>query len=528
MKIANVRLGLATNSSSTHYIVFFKPSVDNLYCDNDCEEQQYNWNEFTCATTSRKMEYLSHVLYRSIVTDVGEQYAKTIVNSWVGSDVYNDSGYIDHNSTMTLPSVYSGKGIDIEFFNDFKEYLSKDNVLIIGGNDNSDPLHDAHFDESAELSSLSSLSSENLVCRKDGSVWFLFNRKTGARFSLSFDDTIEDFNPQVPLLVDLKITDFCLSGCDFCYQNSTPAGKHASGENVKLITRALEKLKVFEIAIGGGEPSEFPEFNNLIYESYSPNVIKNFSTRNEKVARDFVLSKSALSKIPKGNLTKLGQHRLSFRETHRGACALTIDSATQAQVFANQPGLAKSKFVFHYVMGSTSEKTFKEILQTCRVFKIPIILLGFKNFGRGVKFEPKNYDNWIQIVRETEGTVGIDTALAASYEEQLKSNDISELTYSTKETDTSMYIDAVQMTMKSSSYSDAETAVKLSTKQAYWSDKAIEDIASQIAKAFLKFRQASLESKYKHVKLNEIKASTIMRGNRPSWELRYNSTEGEE
>ncbi|HUU87882.1 MAG TPA: radical SAM protein [Candidatus Glassbacteria bacterium] len=525
MKIGNVRLGLATNSSSTHYIVFLNKNNTNKYLDDDCSDQNYGWNEFTCAETDSKMEYLSHVLYRSVVKDVGEQYAKTIVDAWVGNGFYNEDGYIDHNSTMILPSSYEhSKSIDQDFFEEFKAFISKNNVLIIGGNDNSEPSHPAHFDNAAEVTRIDSLDSSNLVCRKDGSVWFLFNKRTGARFSLSFDESVEDFRPKAPLLVDLKITDFCLSGCNFCYQNSTSQGKHASKHNVDAIIKALEKLKVFEVAIGGGEPTEFPDFEDIMFETYNAeHIVKNFATRNSEVARDFLLKTKDLSEIPKNHLTKMGAYRLNhnIRPKAKGACALTVGSSAEIKSFVSS--CSSKKLVFHYVMGTSDEKEFKNILQTCKVFEIPIILLGFKSFGRGAKFEPQSYDNWIKIVKEVGGNVGIDTALAAAYEEQLKDENVSELTYSTKETDTSMYIDAVQMTMRPSSYSDPKKAIKLSVSDnSYWSEEATNELAKQIQDAFMAFREDSDNfDNFGHREMNIVPISKITRGNRSWWELQY-------
>jgi len=527
MKIGNVRLGLATNSSSTHYIVFLKEDNANRYLDDDCDNQNYGWNEFTCAETGSKMEYLSHILYRSVVGDVGERYAKTIVNAWVGKGFYNEDGYIDHDSTMIFPSSYGHpKTIDQNFFEDFKEFISRDNVLIIGGNDNSDPSHPAHFDKTAEITRIDSLDSSNLVCRKDDSVWFLFNKQTGARFSLSFDDSVEDFRPKAPLLVDLKITDFCLSGCKFCYQNSTPQGKHASKHNVDAIIRALEKLKVFEVAIGGGEPTEFPSFEDIMFDTYNTgHIVKNFATRNSEFARDFLLKTKDLSEIPKNHLTKMGAYRLARPELRpKGACALTVGSLSEIKTFVSD--CSSKNLVFHYVMGTSSEKEFKDILQTCKVYDIPIILLGFKNFGRGVKFEPQKYDNWLKIVKEVGGNVGIDTALAAAYEEQLKDESVSELTYSTKETDTSMYIDAVRMTMHPSSYSDPKNMIKLSVDNGYWSEEKVDELAKQIKNAFMTFREDSNNfDKCGHREMNEVPMSKITRGNRPWWKLQYASDE---
>jgi len=113
--------------------------------------------------------------------------------------------------------------------------------------------------------------------------------------------------------------------------------------------------------------------------------------------------------------------------------------------------------------------------------------------------------------------------LAAAYEEQLKDENVSELTYSTKETDTSMYIDAVQMTMRPSSYSDPKKAIKLSVSDnSYWSEEATNELAKQIQDAFMAFREDSDNfDNFGHREMNIVPISKITRGNRSWWELQY-------
>lgn len=66
----------------------------------------------------------------------------------------------------------------------------------------------------------------------------------------------DDGRPSAPYLMDIKVTNKCNAGCPFCYQDSVPDGGHA---NLRDLVRVLGTLKhyPFQIAIGGGEPTEW-------------------------------------------------------------------------------------------------------------------------------------------------------------------------------------------------------------------------------------------------------------------------------
>jgi len=522
MKIGNVRLGLATNSSSTHYIILLN-NKKHKYGDADCHGQNFGWQEFTCASKLKKMQYLSQSIYKNLTYEVGEVYAKIIVGAWLeNNEILDTDGYIDHQSDISFPKLdekYSkNKHMNFEFLNDFKEFLCRDDVIIIGGNDNEDHFHEAHLESNAIICNTNDFSAnaQSSACRKDGSVWYLFNKFNGTRFSLSFDENIKDFRPSVPLLVDIKITDQCKSGCSFCYQNSSPKGEHATIQNINLLSAALDELKVFEIAIGGGEPTEHPHFCEIIYSSN--NFVKNFSTRNSYATKEFLAGLSDLEKEPHIISSGLAAYRIKNGIKKRyGACALTIDSEHDVKrIVESLPKTARNKLAFHYVMGTSNEETYKNILQACSVFDVPIVLLGYKHFGRGVTYKPAPYDNWLKIAQSVGGHVGIDTALAREYEEELKEEKISTLTYSTEETDTSMYIDAVTMKMGPSSYCDPSEMIPLKMDEiSIWNPDHITNLSEQIKNAFKLFRDKNEKTftlKAEPLCWNPIPASKLFNG----------------
>ena len=54
MNISNIRLGFATNSSSTHSIIILPGQVDDMVW-----EGEFGWQNFTLASSGAKMLYLA-------------------------------------------------------------------------------------------------------------------------------------------------------------------------------------------------------------------------------------------------------------------------------------------------------------------------------------------------------------------------------------------------------------------------------------------------------------------------------------
>src|ERR1035437_3839147 len=285
MKIHNVRLGHATNSSSTHSIIY----TDYPVGDKDVYDGEFGWNHFTAASLETKKLYLASTLYSNLKYQVSNDIAMAVVRDWVGVSL-TPSTYggveenIDHQSIFRLPVEYSGKGIHKQFFDEFKEYMLKDGIVILGGNDNSEDSHPLlSSNKKIELPIPTDTNAE-LVARKDDSgYWTLFNREAGTKIRFSFNDF--EYSPvraSTPELVDLKITDYCTEGCAYCYQDSTPEGSHAKKQDIMSILYALADAEVFEIAIGGGETTDHPDFAEIVNMAKYYKITPNFTTKSLK------------------------------------------------------------------------------------------------------------------------------------------------------------------------------------------------------------------------------------------------------
>lgn len=437
MKVHSIRIGHATNSSSTHSIILIPGGAKR----HDTGHTDFGWEFFTAATEESKKNYLAIALRDAVKENCGEEIADVVAKEWVG--VSPDGGYIDHQSSPTLPSAWDGKGVDKTFFDEFSAYILRDDVVILGGNDNTDQSHPL-ASKGKNVGWYRSFPIEqgagNIVARKDGAYWTLFNRSTGVKMRVSFGDgalAVPPVKSRAPELVDVKITDFCPIGCEFCYQDSTTKGKHAPENDIRTLARTLGELRVFEVAIGGGEPTMHPQFEEILKSFRYYGIVPNFTTKSTHWMDKPTIVAAVLES--------------------GGSFAYSINTVAELREVLPRLQSFKGRAHVQHVMGvDENEQAFKELLTACAEEHIPLTLLGYKTVGRGKSLLAKDYSWWLDVVlavgKEKYLRVGIDTALAAQYVEQLHAARIPSRLFEVKEGAFSMYIDAVTKTAGPSSY----------------------------------------------------------------------------
>ena len=185
MRILNVRLGFATNSSSTHSIVVVdKKYKDKLYGD------YFGWERFVLASKKQKKRYLAATLATNLVRLIGKDEALKVTKAYTGVNL-EDPYMIDHQSIICLPTTWDEKFIDIPFFEALSEYILRDDIVIVGGNDN-------EYSESLPVSGrmsplpfydITDIYGPRLVARYDEEhgYWTVFNRDSGTKVRFEFD-----------------------------------------------------------------------------------------------------------------------------------------------------------------------------------------------------------------------------------------------------------------------------------------------------------------------------------------------------
>lgn len=81
-----------------------------------------------------------------------------------------------------------------------------------------------------------------------------------------------------PELLDISITNFCTKDCNFCYRNSSPIGKHLSVEDLEMLIEQCEDIGVLQIALGGGNPNQHPDFCQILKIIRERGIIPTYTT----------------------------------------------------------------------------------------------------------------------------------------------------------------------------------------------------------------------------------------------------------
>lgn len=404
MKIRSFRVGPATNSSSSHSVVFWHGASDQL-----SDEDHFGWEMFTLASPEAKEEYLDAQWNTVAVDDAWDKGLKTV----------------DHQSTWQWPKL-NGKP-DRRVYDLVKKELLKDGVVVLGGNDNSG--EHPMYDSSTKVPLFELLrNGENVVIREDPvGKWitilapFTYAAPMGLKIRMGEGEITKSYTPE---LMDIKITDKCSFGCDFCYQGSTQEGRHASRQSLERAVDVLREMQVMEVAIGGGEPLEHPLIKDFTQMLWEAGIVANVTTRHKMQGSRW----ERRERLP--HVHKFGQ---------------SIMKAKEVQTF--------SGVCYHVVLGTLPMSEVYNILMKSEA----TLLLDFKTTGRGAPGPVYDYSNWLEVVRavkhirttddelrHNDWQVGIDTPLAKKFEADLKAMGVSDLLYETEEGKHSAYWDLVE------------------------------------------------------------------------------------
>jgi hypothetical protein len=444
MRISNIRYGFATNSSSTHSVIL----MDSRKAQDNGTDFEFGWDFWTAASKEAKARYAAQTVYIEAEKQLGHETALLIAKSLTGIDLAGENGermgYLDHQSEILIPAGPGGKGIDLDYAKDLVKFLTSDGVVILGGNDNTEETHPL-YGAGKHVVFYTEGTPAAWRARKDGKHWTLFNRNSGTKFRISFEGDAAA-KSLAPELVDLKITDFCDIGCPFCYQNSTPKGVHAEKNYLEMLLSSLGQMRVFEVAIGGGEPTMHPHFAELLKGCRHREITPNFTTKSTR----WMDGPDAAAIIE-----RCGGFAYSIGATHE---ALAVFKRV-----AKLGDAALAKLHFQYVMGSTELEDFASILNLAGTLHVPLTLLGYKQVGRGPAFKVHDYSLWGEIVAKERPRprLSIDTALAATSGQVLADLKVPSWLYDVQEGKHSMYIDAVTKRIAPSSFCAQEQYVSI-------------------------------------------------------------------
>jgi hypothetical protein len=246
----------------------------------------------------------------------------------------------------------------------------------------------------------------------------------------------------------VTITHYCDRECDYCYAGSTPEGQNATRVTLDALGWAMEEAKVFEVALGGGEPMAHPDRWRIIEALAWHHTSVSFSTARVSWIVQFWKSQ------PLAHWESV--RRFGFTPDRRSL--ELVDGLWR--IFAGH-GIDPKRCCIQIPLGAFSEAEVRRTLDKARRWGFAVLLLGYKEPKRDVAPRRHDYGKWMEWVIGSGLTcVSIDTVLAAEFEQQL-SQCTSRLLFHAQEGAFSMHIDAVDRTIGPSSFCPADQRVLL-------------------------------------------------------------------
>jgi len=118
-------------------------------------------------------------------------------------------------------------------------------------------------------------------------MWIFINHKT-LRFAIDLTKPILELD--YPEFYDVKITNKCNWGCPYCYQDSinTPHYEDIVWKCKQFFGNMSQNQLPFQVALGGGNPNEHPDFVELLEYLDSLGIVPNYTTNGMWLTDDVI------------------------------------------------------------------------------------------------------------------------------------------------------------------------------------------------------------------------------------------------
>lgn len=453
-----LRAQAETNSSSSHAMVYRGTCNENLLKRFTQKPKMYGWNDFVLLKRPDKAHYLFTQLCYQIQRDLkcSEDASKRLAASLFEDkiDLKRQIEHIDHQSQYVFPFTCGTEVICFDFAKELVQFLmDNDDIIIIGGNDNESRTDDLRHSANTHIL-FEIILKDNHYCGFEcfpvaKHNWVLIDKKTREKIRIGFNGK---WQPHVPEIIDIKITNYCTHNCSFCYTGSTEFGEHASLKNLNFIFDRIsydlvsytDPWKVPEIVLGGGSPIMHPDIWKL--------------TKKIKKDHDHNISTTI------ANLTELEENKEKLKD-HFDSVGVTYKqfdfqiNINSLKSFVSDGGWESTPVVVHFIDRIDTTQQVLDFIDYCGAHGIgsygharslTILLLGFKRSGRGTNFSFQNPPLDFDKIKEHAQWMNIGCDNAFIEDHNLPKDPIS---YMGREGQYSMFIDAVNGNISTSSYS---------------------------------------------------------------------------
>lgn len=255
--------------------------------------------------------------------------------------------------------------------------------------------------------------------------------------------TKDNASPVHPESIDVKITDYCTKGCQYCHESSTTTGFH--GDLSKLLEVLCVLPRGVELAIGGGNPLSHPDLIPFLEQAKAAGFICNMTVNQAHV---------------------FGRYPNSIGELVARALVygVGISVADVSHLSKLKPFLASTPhIVFHVIAGVHHPNVIDRLCEASP--GSGILILGYKQFGFGATYfsadVAESLRHWKKALPDYLGkhTLSFDNlAIEQLAVERLLTREAWSRLYMGDDFQFTMYIDAVKQQFAPTSRSDDRTS----------------------------------------------------------------------
>lgn len=180
----------------------------------------------------------------------------------------------------------------------------------------------------------------------------------GSKYRYTPDGQIP--TPEFPESIDLKITGFCEKNCPMCHESAGPYGRHGN-----LNHPLLDSIPAYaELAIGGGDPMAHPDLYDFLQRMKMQKVICNITVHYNQFRKSCgTLRRWQIEGLIHGVGVSVNR---------------PLQETTDLEVFAH--------LVVHTIAGVADPETYRNLADK----NLNLLILGYKNFGRGTRYHEQN------------------------------------------------------------------------------------------------------------------------------------------
>ena len=448
--LKNFRVGRATNSSSTHSVIY--RNKGELLKDLDVFELNYygRFDSTIAATKEAKIKYvLASIIWNSnLVRMMTLKYPE--MKQYYPLIKKQMEDYENGNDDDTFGMYYRGRlyfeGDVVSSIDYLSHIIECDDIVIVGGSDEADFVMETcegheELETPDDVKGSVSRNGNYIVGQASRSVE-KYKHSTDGRIRLMVEDG--DPIPEWPELIDVKITNKCNHRCKFCYMDSNKNGGEADIYLLYSFVTEASKLGRIEFSIGGGNVLEYSRLEDLLSFIKDKNCIANI-TINAKDC-DRIIKDEGLLKTLQETVSGVGISCFSPKDVE---CAYKLRKRWGNRGFRYH---FKTDFVIHTIPEYLGVEKTVEIMDAAQG-KFRVLFLGYKTNGRGASQKYHTFSNKDLTTITEHRYVSVDTTFANRYLDFLKANYDIDKTITLNEGEYSMYFDAVTGRIYKSSYS---------------------------------------------------------------------------